>query len=468
MSRSVLYFLLVCGGFCSLCSVPFSPAARQESPGCAGKNDPGDLSCKYQGVSSCASTACHNGAGRNGIKGAEYNTWANNDPHNKAYRVLFDERSLLIAQNLNRGKGGISALAPQTDPLCLGCHILPDITNSSRAPRFAFSDGVGCESCHGPAQQWLTTHYLDAWKAESVNEKKSQGFANTKSLRERAEGCAGCHVGRGERDVNHDLIAAGHPRLRFEFAAFQAVYPKHWSETKGVRHDFEARSWLIGQLVTAEASLDLLQYRALHTDKPWPEFSEYNCAACHHNVTGAAAKRLATAAGRTTTDLRWGSWYEALLPTLDRAMPRPLLSEPLHALAQQMSKRVPDRRQAAMRAAEASALLHRWSLETEKPYFGGARWQSFLRDLSRQRDLAKSDWDGATQVYLGLAALNQALGDIDPAYRAQSSLRDAIRSLGTELETSFPKTRDRLYDSPSNFSPSAVEKMLKEIETQIP
>ena len=30
--------------------------------------------------------------------------------------------------------------------------------------------------------------------------------------------------------MNHDLVAAGHPRLNFEYASYLAAYPKHWKE----------------------------------------------------------------------------------------------------------------------------------------------------------------------------------------------------------------------------------------------
>ena len=63
------------------------------------------------------------------------------------------------------------------------------------------------------------------------------GFMDTKNLVSRIEQCAGCHIGQDARgglplrDVNHDLIAAGHPRLNFEFAAYHENQPKHWKSS---------------------------------------------------------------------------------------------------------------------------------------------------------------------------------------------------------------------------------------------
>src|SRR5262249_35051891 len=146
-------------------------------------------------------------------------------------------------------------------------------------------DGIGCESCHGTAQQWLGVHYARDWRNKSDDEKRTLGFQPLKGLGERAHLCVSCHVGDVNKEVNHDLIAAGHPRLNFEFGAFQAIMPKHWPDegTHG-QPDFEARAWAVGQVVSAQAALALLKHRASTTRSPWPEFAEYECFACHHDL----------------------------------------------------------------------------------------------------------------------------------------------------------------------------------------
>ena len=156
--------------------------------------------------------------------------------------------------------------------------------------------------------------------------------------------CAGCHVGSPAddehllRDVNHDLIAAGHPRLDFSFSAYLNLMPKHWPDGPrrqdsrpahyGFRPDSEthAETWAIGQAVTAQAALELLAYRAGSDEKlangankehlapaPWPEFSEYDCYACHHQLDNSfPSSRQKAAQRRAGTDqlgsLRWGTW----------------------------------------------------------------------------------------------------------------------------------------------------------------
>jgi hypothetical protein len=246
-----------------------------------------------QGAISCASMACHNGFGPTGSKGSEYTTWiGGEDKHTTAYQVLFNERSQRIERNLGNQKKATE------DALCLNCHVHPQAGTMPRETLASVKgDGVSCESCHGAAGRWRTEHYLAGWQQKSIEEKKAYGMQPTKDLVERAKACAVCHVGDGVRDVNHDLIAAGHPRLNFEFAAFHDLVPKHWDEAaeKRTYPDFEARIWVLGQLASAQAALELLAYRAenqqrpmdTRLSKPWPEFAEYQCYSCHHDLQPA-------------------------------------------------------------------------------------------------------------------------------------------------------------------------------------
>src|SRR5205085_1193146 len=119
---------------------------------------------------------------------------------------------------------------PEEDSLCLRCHAL----NTAEPRRYpeALADGVGCENCHGAAQNWLEPHFRDGWRQRSAEFKEAYGFKNLSvtNLAGRAAACVDCHVGNGAKGmkVNHQLIAAGHPRLNFEYSRFMAKLPKHW------------------------------------------------------------------------------------------------------------------------------------------------------------------------------------------------------------------------------------------------
>ena len=192
------------------------------------------------------------------------------------------------------------------------------------------ADGVGCESCHGASEKWLGPHTSESWKTTSPADKKEMGFQDTKNLTNRAAICVGCHVGEHSadgqtvRDVNHDLIAAGHPRLNFEFSAFLDNMPAHWDEKAENADpadpsrrapDFAARAWAIGRLTTIKAALALLESRAADINRlppalvgqgaanrrvtpRWPEFSEFGCFSCHHGLLDQEFRRATRAGSR--------------------------------------------------------------------------------------------------------------------------------------------------------------------------
>ena len=196
--------------------------------------------------------------------------------------MLFADRSKQIQKYLNQ------KTEAHEDQRCLSCHVAPGFDVKQHLPDAPYfkTDGVSCESCHGPAGKWLNVHHLATWRSLNAEAKKIQGMNDTQSLVGRAQLCARCHVGEAGMDVDHDLIAAGHPRLHFEFAAFHAHMPRHWPDTKdhAGKHDFEARAWAIGQLATAHAALKLLAHRAGDAGKPWPEFAEHDCLGAQFQI----------------------------------------------------------------------------------------------------------------------------------------------------------------------------------------
>jgi hypothetical protein len=421
---------------------------------------------QYQGVASCAAAACHNGNGPRGTRGSEYTTWMAYDPHSRAHSVLSEPRSRQIVKNYRQLKTAQEA-QPQRDELCLSCHVQPGLASLNRHERFSTADGVGCEACHGPAEKWLARHYRDEWKGLNSAEKQALGMTDTKNVLVRAETCVGCHVGRGEADVNHDLIAAGHPRLRFEYSAYLSRYPRHWRLANDrQRHpDFEARAWEVGQLVSAAAALELLRDRAARPAAPWPEFAEHDCAACHHDLSEPSQRQQRGFAGRRPGSPPWGTWYYPLLPALSRAGPG-ARAEPIASLGELnkvMARTTPDRERAARVAGQAAAVLRPWAAERDRAEPDRKRLGSLLTALAGENEIARASWDGAAQVYLGLAAVHQArenLGD-GPA------LGEALGGLRRQLEEAFPAGRESVYDSPSRFDPEVVGQRLRLVRERL-
>ena len=177
------------------------------------------------------------------------------------------------------------------------------------------SDGVSCESCHG-RQVLAGQHYLPGWQERSKEAKEAVGFIDTRNLVERGKACAACHVGEANKEVNHDLIAAGHPRLTFEYSAYLALEVKHWDSAAEKRQypDLEVRTWALGQVIGAQKELELLSVRAADLKRPWPEFAEYDCFACHHDLKSKSWRTEAGYPNRRPGTPDWAVWFRALLP----------------------------------------------------------------------------------------------------------------------------------------------------------
>jgi hypothetical protein len=347
-------------------------------------------------------------------------------------------------------------------------------------------DGVGCESCHGAAENWLALHTTDRWKRISPADKqKNHGFTYTKNLVRRIEVCAGCHVGQDDengfpvRDVNHDLIAAGHPRLYFEFAAYQENQPTHWRTDKPAVEadaDFPARAWALGQLVSAKTALDLLVSRSAHApvksppglppalpdrkpQSPWPEFAEYGCFSCHHGLADEPWRGNRATIGVSPGAPAWGSWSYPLTSALlenctigDHANVKEFQSA-LKSLTEEMSRPAPDSatvKRIADNGIEAvEALIRDFSI---RPPFNAAVVEQLIDGLNRREAWKEvASWDHAAQRYLALVPLNQARGLLDPRrVDKQQALSSDLHAILKCLR--FPDG----FDSPRGFDPGRL------------
>jgi hypothetical protein len=239
---------------------------------------------KYVGPGSCSATACHGSVQprrETKVLQNEYSTWVLQDKHAKAQQVLNNMVSVRIAKIL-----GLQDAAHA--PKCLACHALY-VPPEQKGREFDITEGVSCESCHGPGLNWLGPHTA---RDQSHAQNVALGLYDTKSLVHRTEKCLTCHVGTSEKWVDHEMIAAGHPDLVFELDSFQAVEPVHWVEKDRARPAeigkdplFGVRAWSVGQAVQMKESMNRLARRA--KGKVWPEYAELDCFTCHHSLTSA-------------------------------------------------------------------------------------------------------------------------------------------------------------------------------------
>ncbi len=276
---------------------------------------------KLLGAQSCAAASCHGGP-HPGVaqpwlsRGSEYPLWFENDPHSRSWKTISSDSSVAMMQRLKIMDGNEIVDQKGFDN-CLACH---NTTKRFHEPRSTEErkEGVGCAGCHGPEELWNGSHYQTGFDALGSTEI---GFVANGDLLTRARTCAACHVGDQDRDMNHDIIAAGHPALRYELATFHAWEPKHWRDSEAADKQFyEAQLWLAGQIAAADASLSLLSARSRdhHTVSEWPELSAYDCSSCHHSLglqdarrTPRADTRLAIAPLSTwnTAGLLWVLHY---------------------------------------------------------------------------------------------------------------------------------------------------------------
>jgi hypothetical protein len=231
---------------------------------------------KFNGAGGCAASSCHGSIQPKTVTRVpqnEYSIWAGQDKHARAYQVLSNSVSVRLAKILKLER------PPNQTPRCLACHTLA-VSPEQRAQTFDISDGVSCESCHGPASGWLGQHTVKNWPHD--RSVKELGMLDMRDLVQRSERCLTCHLGTAEKFVDHELLAAGHPDLTFELNLFSAVEPKHWKEPesnpwRGVQ------TWAVGEAVQLRDGMDRLARRA--QSNTWPEYSELDCFACHHSLT---------------------------------------------------------------------------------------------------------------------------------------------------------------------------------------
>lgn len=240
----------------------------------------------HMGVASCANAGCHGdqvtGPGAGPVVGQnEYIRWLSpgqKGAHSRAYSALWSDHARRIADNLGIGPAYQS-------PVCLNCHA-DNVAPNLRGDRFQISDGVGCEACHGGAQNWLASHRSAPGHQQNV----AIGLYPTELPIARGRLCLGCHLGSIEdyQFVSHRIMGAGHPRLKFELDLYTAMQSHHTIDA-----DYAARKvaapgakvWAVGQALALQRTLELVSDKTLGLDGAFPEFVFFDCHACHQPIS---------------------------------------------------------------------------------------------------------------------------------------------------------------------------------------
>ena len=440
--------------------------SRQEAAPAPGVGSPNRfMKGEIVGSPSCSARACHGGlkpTAQSRIGQNEYTQWLLHDPHAKAFDVLESELALDMGCNLRLPS------RPSATVACLACHTEPRTAEARHRPDLIEERllGIGCEACHGAAGGWLDAHVAVDWEKKTEAKVRQEagmtllcdpiGFAKT---------CVGCHVGAAaslgvpERNVTHDMIAAGHPRLAFEFGAFMDNLPRHWSDKREEARepDFEARGWLAGQARVAQASLDLLQARAGTDHGTWPELAEYDCFACHRDLSSRNLNVRPARSRPVPGSLPWAEWPYVAARQLDSPKD---LKPALDKLAVAMERPVPNRQDVMKLAAAAQSEVKTWLLAAEMQPIDPATWKARMSLLATAcPENTYRSWDASAQIYYGLAAM--AWG------KDQSPLQPFLNDLAKTLEFhAEPKTL-AIWNSPHQFDAVLFENRLKLVREEL-
>lgn len=345
---------------------------------------------KYVGPGSCSASACHGSVTpRNTTKVLqnEYSTWVTEDSHARAYASL--------TGSLGRQMSAILKIGPaEKAQRCLVCHAI-SVSEGHSTAALQIADGVSCESCHGAASQWIGPHIQPT--AKHVDMVKL-GLVDGKNLSIRSEKCLTCHLGAPGLHVDHELIAAGHPDLRFELDSYTSTEPPHWVE-KNADPLFGMRAWGVGQAVQMRESM--LRVARDAESGPWPEFSEMDCITCHHSLTGPESWRQKEGyAGHRPGDAPYNlSRYVAfrkLAEEVDPGTNRELQTE-TDKVARLITTMSPDRGAVVSAAKRAASLSDKLLGEVQNAEFDRARTQRLIKSIAGEADLISRQGERAAE-----------------------------------------------------------------------
>ena len=419
-----------------------------------GAASPADEPHQYTGPGSCSSTSCHGSIAPrsdNRVKQNEYSVWIVRDKHSKAYQALTGMVGERMAAILNIGKA-------EQAPKCLACHAL-DVPAYERARTFDLSEGVSCESCHGPASAWLGHHTERNWTHE---QSVQAGMTEMRDVAQRTEKCLSCHLGGKEKYVDHEMIAAGHPDLYFELDSFSASMPRHWSEpgepgeAEGSDQWYEVREWSAGEAVQLRQSL--LQLADATTSQRWPDYSQMECYACHHSL-GPAEQSWRQARGypdRRPGDPPWNASRYVVFREIVREVD-PAASQRLDAnilqLAKLMSTLNPDRDAVASAAASSSEVAGQLAVKFDTmPYDRELTLRVLQRICSDADVISNQDEHAAAQAAMALQSLFVAYDRNEKPANAPE-VRSAIAGLFDQLQI------------PSSYDANRFARQMREVSS---
>jgi len=419
----------------------------------------------------CNATGCH-GSNVPESKNWQraFKIWFDQDPHAQSYTSLLSPTSVGIVSRLANEdlKPDSKQYRDILNAKCISCH-----TNENTSEKEQVL-GVDCQSCHGPADAWGSEHYSSKWKELGKDRFENTRMLNVESMVTRAQICSSCHIGEvnrtsgSDREVDHQMMAAGHPPMHFDFESYLRRYPAHWdseNESVGLKSIIGTQRWRIGKISSMMAKLDLLSARALRSEVKsaqkgdWPELTDLSCSSCHHAL-GEPNWRQDRAFNSTAS---LDDWFVSQLDCAVREPSTEELNAQLTSLKRQVEHVSPDPRLVAMRA---SSLRH-W-LAAELDYMSSADEHSEARIREKlDKRLASVDqirnWESATQWYISTRVLSEGLGMESTRKPLPFFVEDPF--LGTARI--WKPSSDREFTTPRMFHPEMLDTYMNDLKQQL-
>ncbi|MFT6406801.1 MAG: hypothetical protein ACJAQ6_000211 [Arenicella sp.] len=361
---------------------------------------------KHMGVATCGNSTCHSVTQLeepSNVLQNEYQTWLFHDRHSKAYSTLLSEQSQRIADKLgieNASKAGI----------CLDCHA-DNVAVEQRGEEFHITDGVGCESCHGGSERWLSRHTI---KPYSLERNLADGMYPTANLAERTKLCVSCHVGNEKKLANHNIMGAGHPRLGFELDTFTIRQPEHYVVDEDYLQrknpDSPIRRLLVGSAVHAQSVAKNLAGSLIDNPQGHPEIALYDCHSCHHSLTDFKWKQRPTTAGLKPGAIRLNDSSFILLAALTGALDSTLQSDMLLGIKALHSASTKSVEQLQIAAADLQTLSIASQTMFEQVSLKDTDKRQMIEDLMRLGIQGEyRDYIAAEQAVMAMDALSYSL-----------------------------------------------------------
>ncbi len=401
---------------------------------------PADASAgyKYLGPGSCSASACHGGIqARDTTKVLqnEYSTWIVQDRHSRAYTVL--------TQPLANRMAKILKIGPPTKPRNAWfatrspCRRVSAARNSTSLRESAVKAATARpQRGSGPTSK--QTPNMPTWSGSA--------WSTIRTSRSAPRSCLTCHLGAPGLEVDHEMLAAGHPDLTFELDSFSSIEPPHWVEKAPDsklpinENLFGVRIWSIGQATQLQQSMARL--RASPVARYGPSTQRWTASpattASPSRRTAGGNRRVTGRAGRGIhPTIRRGMWSSVTSarradPTTDAELePRPLTDD--FRTGRRTSARPrrswrPTRDRGAQLAGELTA-------EMRNMTYDRAQTEQLMREIANDADGISLDGErSAEQAAMALDSLYLAYAKLGNAkLRPQEQHRPDVPPAGQPL-----------------------------------